>query len=179
MITYLSILRGINVGGRKKIKMTDLKELYQSLDLKNVKTYIQSGNVVFKHIETSPLELADQIEKKIKEVYDFDVAVFVMTKDELKKIIEKNPYKNEDINKLYVTVLSEIPPENPIEKIDKAKDESEKFSISGKEIYLLIPGGYGRTKLSNDFFEKKFNMSATTRNWKTINKLLEIADKIS
>jgi uncharacterized protein (DUF1697 family) len=176
MKTYISILRGINVGGRKKIKMADLKELYESLNLEDVKTYIQSGNVVFQHIELSPLELANQIEKRIKEVYDFEVAVIIRTKEELLKIIENNPFKNEDINKLYVTFLSESPIKKPIKEIDKIKEESEMFSICDKEIYLFIPNGYGRTKLSNDFFEKKLNLSATTRNWKTVNKLFEIAN---
>jgi uncharacterized protein (DUF1697 family) len=175
MATYVSMLRGINVGGQRKIMMGDLKDLYQFLDFKDVKTYIQSGNVVFQYIELSPLELASQIEKKIKEVYDFEVAVIIRTKDELQKIIENNPFKNEDVNKLYITFLSETPSTWPITGIEKKKHGSEKFVVSEKEIYLFIPGGYGRTKLSNDFFEKKLNLSTTTRNWKTVNKLFEIA----
>jgi uncharacterized protein (DUF1697 family) len=172
--TYFSILRGINVGGRKKIKMTDLKDLYESLSLENIETYIQSGNIVFQHKTTSTSALEDNIEKKIKEVFNFDVAVFIRTKDEFQKIIENNPFKNLDINKLYVTFLTETPSKNIVKEIEKAKDESEQFSLSAKEIYLFIPNGYGRTKLSNDFFEKKLNVSATTRNWKTLNKLFDI-----
>ena len=98
------------------------------------------------------------------------------TKDELQEIIENNPYQNEDINQLHVTFLSDIPTQKPVKEIDHTKDESERFSISCKEIYLFLPHGYGRTRLSNDFFEKKLNVSATTRNWKTVNKLLDIAN---
>ena len=176
MKSYISILRGINVGGRKRIKMAELKELYKSLDFQNVKTYIQSGNVVFRYKEMSPLEIV-KIENKIKEVFGFDVAVFIRTKDELQKIIENNPFKNEDVNKLYVTFLSGIPLKKPIREIEDMKDASEKFVILDKEVYLFISGGYGKTKLSNDFFEKKLKLSATTRSLKTVNKLFEIANK--
>ena len=176
MITYLSILRGVNVGGHKRIRMAELKELYESLNLGYVKTFIQSGNVVFQYKDMDPLELAAKIKNKIKEVFGFDVAVFIRTKEEFQKIIEKNPFKDDEVNKLYVTFLSEKPITLPITEIERIKDESEKFIISGKEIYLFIPNGYGRTKLSNDFFEKKLEVSATTRNWKTVNKLFEIAD---
>jgi uncharacterized protein (DUF1697 family) len=159
--------------------MTDLKELYESLDFQNVKSYIQSGNVLFQYKDYPPSELREKIENKIKEGFGLDVSVIIRTKDEFQKIIENNPFKNDDTNKLYVTFLSETPLKKPIKEIEMKKDVSEKFSIFGKEIYLFIPGGYGRTKLSNDFFEKKLKLSATTRNWKTINRLLEIADNIS
>lgn len=179
MITYISILRGINVGGRKRIKMAELKELYESLNFQNVKTYIQSGNAVFQYKEIPSMEITAQIKNKINEVFGFDVAVFIWTKDEFQKIIEKNPFKDDEINKLYVTFLSEIPLTCPISEIENRKDEFEKFKIFDKEVYLVIPGGYGKTNLSNNFFEKKLKVSATTRNWKTTNRLLEIADIIS
>jgi uncharacterized protein (DUF1697 family) len=177
MATYVSMLRGINVGRKKRIKMEDLKDLYRSLDFKDVRTYIQSGNVVFKYHDYPTLELREKIGKEIKDVFGFDVSVIIRTKDELQEIIENNPFQKEDIKQLHVTFLSDIPTQKTVKEIDQIKDESERFSISGKEIYLFLPHGYGRTRLSNDFFEKKLNVSATTRNWKTVNKLLDIADK--
>jgi uncharacterized protein (DUF1697 family) len=175
MAVYISIIRGINVGGRKKIKMGDLKDLYLSLNLKDVNTYIQSGNVVFKCQDVPPSELAEKIRKGIKEVSGFDVPVFIRTKKEFQKIIDCNPFKKEDTNHLYVTFLSETPHEMPINEIDKVKDKSERFSIYSTEIYLLCPNGYAKTRLSTDFFERKLKVSATTRNWKTVNRLLDIA----
>jgi uncharacterized protein (DUF1697 family) len=180
MTTYISMLRGINVGRHKKVKMKDLKDLYQSLNLNDVKTYIQSGNVVFQSPDSTPSKLKEEIENKIKEVFGFDVPVFIRSKEEFQKIIEDNPFKKEDIKHLHVTFLSDPLTEKPvkeklIQEINKIKDKSEDLSISDDEIYLYLPNGYGRTKLSNDFFEKKLKVSATTRNWRTVNKLLDIA----
>ncbi|MCZ2845162.1 MAG: DUF1697 domain-containing protein, partial [Candidatus Bathyarchaeota archaeon] len=107
MKTYISMFRGINVSGQKKIKMHELKTLYQSLDLKEVKTYIQSGNVVFRCPNTNSKELKDQIERKIKESFGFNIAVLIRTKDEFGKVIERNPFLKKDVTKLHVTFLSD------------------------------------------------------------------------
>lgn len=178
MKTYVSMLRGINVSGQKKIKMHELKTLYQSLDLKEVKTYIQSGNIVFRCPNTNSKELKKEIERKIKESFGFNIAVLIRTKDEFERVIERNPFLKKDITKLHVTFLSDYQKKVPIKDINSVKEKSEEFSISGSEIYLFCPNGYGKSKLSNNFFEKKLNVSATTRNWKTVNKLLSIAGSI-
>ncbi len=155
--------------------MEELKELYESMNFKDVRIYIQSGNVVFQCQDSPAPELVKKIEKKIKEVLGFDVLVLIRTKNEFKGIIENNPFKNADNSKLHVTFLSDAPSEKPIEELNYVKDKSEEFSISEKEIYLFCPNGYGRTKLSNDLLEKILKVSATTRNWRTVNKLFEIA----
>jgi len=182
MTTYISMLRGINVGSQKKIRMKDLRDLYESLNFRNCQTYIQSGNVIFKFDDISSSKLSIKIEKQIKKVFGFDVPVFIRTKDELAKIIEDNPFiskenslTKEDLKLFHVTFLSDSPAQLPIKEIDLIKNESEKFSIVSKEIYLFLPNGYARTKLSNGFFEKKLKVSATTRNWRTVNKLYDIA----
>ena len=182
MTTYISMLRGINVGKHKKVNMEDLRKLYESLNLKDVKTYIKSGNVVFQDHEHDSSKLTNEIENEITKRFDFNVSVLLRTENELKTIIEKNPFKNEDINKLYVTFMANAPSEKlidekSIDEIAKIKNKSEKFSISKKEIYLFLPGVYRKTKLSNNFFEKKLEVSATTRNWKTLNKLFDIANR--
>lgn len=183
MVTHVSMLRGINVIG-KKVKMDELKELYISLGFEDVKTYIQSGNVVFRCNNSDPSDLRDKIENKIREVLGFDVTVLVRTKNELKKVIGENPFKKEDLKHMYVTFLSVVPSENLIKDLKinlnvNMKNKYEKFSISQMEIYLLLPDGYGRTKLTNNFFEKKLSLSATTRNWRTVNKLFDIAESVS
>jgi len=179
MQTFISILRGINVSGQKKILMTELKALYESLKLKDVTTYIQSGNVLFKSEKNlSDLELAAKIEKAIYKKYDFEVPVIIRNKDEIKKIISVNPFlkeENSEAKRLYITFLSQAPAKENIESIQGFDFSPDKFSIIGKEVYLYISNGYGETKLSNNFFEKKLKVNATTRNWNTVQKLLELS----
>jgi uncharacterized protein (DUF1697 family) len=179
--TYVSMVRGINVGG-KKVKMHDLKELYKSLDFHDVKSYIQSGNVVFRTKNTKPSVLTDIIENTIDRVLDLDVKVLIRTEKELKNIINENPFRNEDIKYLYVIFLSDLPSKKLIKDLNinfNKKNESDKFCISEKEIYLYLPNGYGRTRFNNNFFEKKLGISATTRNLRSVNKLFDIAESIS
>ena len=175
MKTYISMLRGINVSGQKMISMGELKKLYGYLGFKNVQTYIQSGNVLFECPDTNTSKVISKIEKTIKESFGFDVLVFIRTKDDFHKLIKNTPFSKKDISKLYVTFLSGIPIQSPIDEINKIKDKSEEFLISGKEVYLFCPNGYGKSKLSNNFFERKLKLSATTRNWKTVNKLFSMA----
>jgi uncharacterized protein (DUF1697 family) len=175
MAVYLSILRGINVSGQKKILMAELKKLYEELGFKNVKTFIQSGNVVFE--SKSDTKLAKKIEQKISEQYNFDVPVIIRTTEEMQQVINANPFlkqKNIDTTKLHVTYLSGIPQQEHITKANTYAYEPDQFIISGKEVYLYCPNGYGNTKLTNNFFENKLKVTATTRNWKTTNELLSI-----
>jgi len=178
MQTFISILRGINVSGQKKILMADLKLLYEGLKFSDVKTYIQSGNVSFKTKEKlSDVELAGKIEKAIYKKYSFEVPVIIRNEDELIKITSSNPFlkkKGIDIKKLHVTFLSQIPGKAEIDNISEVDYSPDRFAINGKEIYLHIPESYGETKLSNNFFEKKLKVKATTRNWNTVNQLLEM-----
>ena len=178
MQTYISILRGINVSGQKKILMADLKALYESLKFKDVITYIQSGNVIFKTTEKlSDKELAKKIETAIIKKYDFSVPVIIRSADEIKNVISANPFlKNKNINteKLHVTFLADEPESIYLEAVNKLDFAPDKFVITGKEVFLYIPESYAETKLSNKFFENKLKVSATTRNWKTINKLMEL-----
>jgi len=178
MKTCTSMLRGINVSGQKTIPMAELKKLYESLGFKNVQTYIQSGNVIFTCPEKNVSLLKDKIEKKIQRAFGFEVLVFIRTPEDFKRVIDNTPFANKDIDRQYVTFLSEAPMQLPPDEINKAKDATEEFLISSKEIYLYCPNGYGRTKLSNGFFEKKLKVSATTRNWKTVLRLVEMASSV-
>ena len=176
MKTYISILRGINVSGQKKIIMTDLKALYEDLGFEDVITYIQSGNVVFKSSKKmTDTKLAKMIEERIVEKYDFQVPVIIRTLDELKRATEINPYKNDNIDGLYITFLSNAPNSINLEKLDNINFLPDQFEIIGKEIYLNCVS-YGNTKLSNNFFESKLKVIATTRNIKTVHKLIELTN---
>ena len=175
---YIALLRGINIGRNKRIKMADLVKTLESLGFKNVKTYLQSGNVIFEHDSGDIAEITENIERKISETFSFSVDVIIRTKDELENIVKGNSFiKDTDIelDKLHVTFLSDIPNQKAVLNLDINKAENEKFEIIGREVSLYCPNGYARTKLKNDMFEKRLNVVATTRNWKTTNKLLELS----
>lgn len=176
MNTYISMLRGINVAGKKRIKMDELKALYESLGFKNVKTYIQSGNVVFQCSDSNASKLVKKIGEEIKQSFGLTVTVVIRTKEEYKQVIKRNPFQDKDLSKLHITFLSESVENPPIKRLEMAKSGMEEFDLSGKEIYLFCPNGYGRTKLTNNFFEKQLNISATTRNWRTVNALSAMAE---
>lgn len=179
MDTFISILRGINVSGQKKIVMADLKTLYENLGFIDVVTYIQSGNVIFKTDKnTGDTELASKIEQAIFTNYNFHVPVITRTAKEMADIISANPFltnKEIDPEKLHVTFLSDSPKQANHESIKDPEYLPDRFIIIGKEVFLYCPDNYGETKLSNRFFESKLKVSATTRNWKTVNRLFEIA----
>lgn len=175
---YISILRGINVSGKRMIKMAELKNLYEALGLINVITYIQSGNVVFETYQTEEAEIAKKIELSITKSYGFDVPVLVKTVACWEKVINSNPYINDcnkEISRFHVTFLSGNVAPELAEMIRDIKSGNDAYLIVEKAVYLYCPDGYGRTKFTNTFFEKKLKTKATTRNWETVKKLLEIA----
>jgi len=176
MKTYIALLRGINVSGQKKIKMADLRNALGKAGLEDVQTYIQSGNIIFKDIEKDKEGLLNKIKNKIYETFTFDVPVQVFTAEEIQKIYNSNPFLkkgNVDIKTLHVTLLEGSPETEHIASLQSVESNEDEYRIAGHTIYLHCPNGYGRTKLTNTFFEKKLKTSATTRNWKTIEKLAE------
>jgi uncharacterized protein (DUF1697 family) len=182
MKTYIAILRGINVSGHKMMKMADLLTLLNELDFKNTKTYIQSGNVVFRYKETLPQQLQKKIEKKIAEKFGFEVPVMVIPAGEIETILKNNPFlkkKTTDIGKLHVTFLNGAYDKKIAAQLAEQKYGNDEFIATANAIYLHCADGYGNTKLSNTFWENKLKVTATTRNWKTVNELKNIADTIS
>lgn len=178
MAVFISLLRGINVTGHNRIKMNDLRELYEALDLKKVRTYLQSGNVVFKYDEPDKSTLTDTIEKGIKQTSGLEIKVLLRTAEELETTINNNPFlqeSNTEPERLYITFLSSSRDRVRLQALQENRDKNDRFIISNEEIYLYCPNGYGKTKYSNDFFERKLKITATTRNWKTVNTLLEMA----
>lgn len=176
MEKYISLLRGINVSGQKKIKMADLKLHYESLGFTNVRSYIQSGNVVFCSDEVNNKGIKEIIEHKIEEVYNFTVPVLILSKREMEQIISKVPFDLNviDITKLAVIFLEATPDKSLVKEILPFSTKTEHFVIIKNVIYFNCTIGFGKTKLTNNFFEKKLKLTATSRNWKTTNKLLEL-----
>jgi uncharacterized protein (DUF1697 family) len=171
------MLRGINVSGQKKIRMADLKSLYGSLGLASVETYVQSGNVIFESDEQDIQKLRDSIESQIESTYGFSVPVLIRSATDFRRIIQSHPYKNEEPARVLVTFLYEQPGQSKLDDLSHYEDEVDKFAIGEQEIFLFCPGGYGRTKLSNTFLEKKLGVTATTRNWKSVNALYRMASE--
>ena len=172
MPKYITLLRGINVSGQKKMKMEELSRLYESLGFRNVKTYIQSGNVLFDYKRADVASLKRKIESAIKQQFEFDVRVLVTTPTKLKHIVERNPFKDE---KSCITLLLETPRKISRDELNAVKQETERFEIANNVVYLFCPSGYARTKLSNNFIERKLEVSSTTRGLKTLKKLLELS----
>jgi uncharacterized protein (DUF1697 family) len=177
MNTYTSMLRGINVGGQKKVHMAELKSLYESLGFANVETYVQSGNVVFDSEEKDTEKLAKSIEGQIEKTFGFVVPVLVRSADDFRRVIENHPFKDEEPVRILVTFLYQHPEQSKLDDLSRYEDKVDKFAIGEQEIFLFCPGGYGRTKLSNTFFETKLGVVATTRNWKTVNTLYQMASE--
>jgi len=178
-MNYISILRGINVCGQKKIKMADLKSLYENLGLEAVTPYIQSGNVLFDSENKTVDELKSIIEDAIHERYDYDVPVDIRTKDEYQEIVNRCPYEEaklaENATKVLVSFLSEEPTVDKKRELEGLAQFPEKLKIEARVVYLYCPNGYGRSKLSNAFIESKLGVVSTTRNWKTVRKLVELS----
>lgn len=174
---YITILRGVNVGGHKKILMADLKVLLNQLGLTNITTYIQSGNVIFEATEKKDV-LEQKIAKIIYENYGLDVPVIVIPTNVLEKLANINPYlSNIAVEKLYVTFLKEKPSTENRVQLENLEITLGKFTLIEQVVFLAIEDKYHKSKLSNNFFEKQLNVTATTRNWKTITKLIELSNK--
>jgi uncharacterized protein (DUF1697 family) len=175
--TFVALLRGINVSGQNKVSMADLRTLFLNLGAEDVRTYVQSGNVVFTSAAASSAELTRAIEMRIRRDLGLSVTVLLRTKAHLAKIVAGNPFvtSGKEPTKLHVTFLADAPDRARLRELEAKHFEPDEFHVVRREIYLHCPNGYGRTKLNNAFFEKQLGVAATTRNWKTVTKLAELA----
>ena len=173
MKKHIALLRGINVGGRRKILMADLKEMFSKLGHSEVISYIQSGNIIFSSkSRKSNTSFEKEITIAIKERFGHDVPVIIRSVKEINDLIKLNPFlKDSQIEDLHVTFLKEVPDAEKINKLQELDFTPDQFSITDHHAYIACYGGYRNTKLTNTLFEKKLKVSATTRNWKTILKL--------
>ena len=178
MSTHIAILRGINVAGARKLPMKELKELFEKLKCGNVRTYIQSGNVVFECAKLNAAFTA-KVEAAIKKRYDYDVPVLVRSLEEMKLVTTANPYlkrKGIGFDKLHVTFLADEPNKSDVEKIAGTTFANDSFELIGYEVYVHCPDGYGNPKLNNTWFENRLKVSATTRNWRTVHELVRMGE---
>jgi len=178
MPKYIAILRGINVGGKRKILMGDLREMFHKMGFINTQTYIQSGNVIFESSEAiEAIQISEMIKTAIQKKFGHDVPIIVRTSGEIRQAVLNNPFlkKGHEIERLYLTFLKEKPDLEHLEKIKQYDYSPDQYEISGNHIFGFCAGKYSETKYTNTFFEAKLKVAATTRNWKTVRKLFELA----
>lgn len=173
MTTFIALLRGINVGGRHKVAMADLRALFAEAGGEDVTTYIQSGNVVFGHRARSPDKLGGELEQRIEAMAGFTVAVVLRTAAQMAAVVSDNPFPDVEPTKVHVTFLSSDPPAGALDKVDAAAFAPEEFVLAGRHIYLHLPNGMARTRLPQAL--DVFPTPVTTRNWRTVLKLVELA----
>ncbi len=176
MAAYIALLRGVNVGGNM-LKMDRLRELCAKLGMQNVRTYVQSGNVVFQ-AQGSGAQWAELLERKLMGETRLPVTVIVRSAAEMAAILAGNPFLKEkgiDTARLHVTFLQQASAKSAVDSLANLKAGLDRLRCIGKEIYLHCPNGYGQTKLSNNALEKALGVKATTRNWNTVQKLCEMA----
>lgn len=190
MTPMVALLRSVNVGGRNRVPMAELRALAESLGFGSVQTYVQSGNLVFTG-SGSAASVARSLEEGIATAFGLDVAVVVRKADQLARILGSNPFAvpGVDPKTVHVTFLAGQPASERAEELIRTAAGAgpdrtfgdDRFELAGTEVFLHCPGGYGVTKLNNAFFERRTGVAATTRNWRTVTTLgtmagLEIAD---
>jgi uncharacterized protein (DUF1697 family) len=177
MTTYVALLRGVNLGARNKVSMADLRRLFESLGAEDVQTYVQSGNVVFNSPVRGVAKLTGAIEQRISRELGLEINVMLRTREQLAKIVAGNPFAagQTEGTKLHVTFLTDAPERARVRTLQSVTFEPDEFHVHGREVYLHTPNGYGKSKLSNAYFEKQLDVAATTRNWNTVTKLAELA----
>jgi uncharacterized protein (DUF1697 family) len=173
---WVALLRGVNLGARNKVPMAGLRSLMAEIGAEDVQTYVQSGNVVFRST-LARADLARRIEQEIPARFGIDADVVLCTKAELARIVAGNPFAEDesDPTRLHVTFLAQAPNRGRMADLAAEQFEPDRFHVTRAAVYLHTPRGYGRTKLSNAYFERKLGVRATTRNWRTVTTLAGLA----
>ena len=198
---WIALLRGVNVGGKNKLPMKQLVEVFQNAGCQHVKTYIQSGNVVFMAAEKVAAKMGGVVQAEIQQRWGFECKVVLRSQAELAKVLTKNPYlKNAKYGRKksaesaegegasratdepkemhYVMFLADEPAAAKVEKLDPMRSPPDTFEVIGREIYLFLPNGAARSKLTNAYFDSKLGTVSTARNWRTVLTLAEMAEEL-
>jgi uncharacterized protein (DUF1697 family) len=172
---YVALLRGINVGGNNKLPMKDLASIFEKSECKNVVTYIQSGNVVFE-CSTNVAHLQNSVGAAIEKKFGFNPPLVLRQAADLENVLKKNPFLKAGAkeDELHVVFLSQEPTQEAIARLEQHRVPPDEFAVRGKEIYLRLPNGAGKSKLATAPSQPKFGVVATARNWRTVKKLFEM-----
>lgn len=173
MTHYLALLRGINVGGRNIVPMKELRAVMEAGGLQNVATYVQSGNLLFDSDQTDAVALAGRLQRLINERFDTTTPVVIRTAGEMARVVASNPFLDDEpeFKWLHAIFLDAAPDASAINQLDPGRSPGDRFAVAGREIFVHFPNGSGRSKLTINYFERILGVTATGRNWNTVNKL--------
>ncbi|MGC2110271.1 MAG: DUF1697 domain-containing protein [Candidatus Korobacteraceae bacterium] len=174
--TCVGLLRGINVGGKHILPMKQLAEFFTQENCGNVRTYIQSGNVVFSASPATLAKLADRISKRIEQRFGFPSPLILRRPEEIAQVVRDNPFLHAGLPEktLHVYFLAGEPSTDAVKNLDPDRSAPDAYHVRGREIYLYLPNGMARTKLTSAYFDSKLSTVCTARNWATVLKLLEM-----
>jgi uncharacterized protein (DUF1697 family) len=175
-VRHVALLRGINVGGNNMLPMKDLCALFTRAGCENVRSYIQSGNVLFHAAPRLAANLPRLIAEQITKQFGYKTPVLVRTAVQLEAAVAANPFLKQGAaeDALYVMFLADMPTPLAIDQLDPQRSPPDAFVVNGCEVYLHLPGGAGNSKLTNNYFDSKLKTTSTARNWRTVNKLLAL-----
>ena len=176
MPTYVSLLRAVNLGSHQKLKMSELAAAYESSGVTNVRTYIQSGNVVFQATSALAERVGTEVPRRIAEGFGLRVPVIIRTTKEFRDTVKRHPFVAEarDPTHLHIGFLADVPHPESVASLDPARSDVDSFAVLGKAVFLYVPGGMARTKLTTDYFDRRLGTVMTVRNWRTVNTLVEM-----
>ncbi len=177
---YIALLRGVNVGGKNKLRMSDLAAMFAEAGCVEVRTYIQSGNVIFVASASVAKQIPAIISQRIDEQLGLRVPVVLRASEELLRIVENNPFlrSGADAATLHVAFLADEPASSRIRSLDPDRSPGDSFSVCGRHIYLCCPNGVARSKLTNAYFDSALATTSTARNWRTVMTLAEMTQAI-
>jgi uncharacterized protein (DUF1697 family) len=170
--TYVALLRAVNVGGKNKLPMAELREMFAAAGCEAVRSYIQSGNVVFR----GGPKMCEEIPSQIAARFGFQPPIVLRSMHEMETAIANNPYLAEGAppESLHVMFLADQPGAEAVRQLDPQRSPPDEFIVRGREIYMRLPKGAGESKLTNQYFDSKLKTTGTSRNWRTVNILLEM-----
>jgi uncharacterized protein (DUF1697 family) len=176
-MTHVALLRGINVGGKGKLPMKELAAIFAAVGAREVRTYIQSGNVVFVADAAEPV--VEAVTKEIAATYGYPGRIVLRSGEELRKAFESNPFVRAGAaaERLHVYFLADLPDAAAVKGLDAERSPGDSFAVVGREVYLHMPQGMARTKLTNAYFDSKLKTVSTARNWNTVGKLVEMLNE--
>lgn len=177
-VTYVALLRGINVGGKNKLPMKELIEMFVEAGCDDARSYIQSGNVIFNAAPDVSAQLPAQITTRIAQRFGYRTPVLLRSAEQLRDVISNNPFLPGGAAEvtLHVMFLADRPSSHRVAELDPERSPPDAFIVRGQEVYLRLPGGMADTKLTNSYFDSKLATTSTARNWRTVTKLLELMD---
>jgi uncharacterized protein (DUF1697 family) len=176
MKTYIALFRGINVGGNNILPMKDLVALLEKLGAHSIKTYIQSGNAVFRHQAERASQLSSSISAAVKESHGFEPQVFLLDLVEMERAMASNPFPEAESEPktLHLYFLASVPQNPDLKTLDSLKQNNERFELIDKVFYLHAPNGIGRSKLAARV-ERALGVAVTARNWRTVGRIMAMA----